>query len=567
MGAAATHARIRLTKFVWCGPCAGDAGGYGARALTTPTPDAQPSPREKKRGRVLDITKELLAEGRNDEVVALVTQLLRRNVELERKLSPFKTREGIAAEQVVMLLDGLVDGVELAEANQKLRTASGIDELAAKATDVKPAKPQPTPRQPPPANLRRVDNVIPVPQAERACPQCGKERDCIGHDVTEVVDLIPAEVIVRVDKREKVACSDCESQVQRAPVGDKVVPGGAIGTTLVANVLVDKYRMGLPLHRQKEQFERRGYDVAVSTLADQVMWGTDLLRPLWRAALAVVLEATIMHLDSTGLSVLDKDTPKGIKLGSLWGYVGVDGDIATALYLYTSTGKKKGQKPGERGPEEVLKLREGFTVADAATLYDSSFKRPGIIECGCNMHARRYFIKAVDRGDARAALPLAAYKKLYDIEEEAREREPGERLVMRQAKSKPLFDELASWAKAHQPHEPPSSPLGQAIGYLLRNEEPLRRFLDNPEVPIDNGIVERLHVRAALTRKNYLFAGSDAGAERAAIAYTLIGSCQLAEVDPVEYLADVMPRMTRRIRINELPALLPAQWKASRARL
>lgn len=497
--------------------------------------------------------------------MALISQLLQRNEELERKQRPFKTREGIGADQVVMLLDNLVDGVELEEANKKLRDASGIDELAAKATDVKPAKPQPTPRKPPPANLRRVENLIPVPDAERSCPQCGQLRGCIGHDVTEVVDLIPAEVIVRVDKREKLACKDCESQVQRAPVGDKVVPGGAIGTTLVANLLVDKYRLGLPLHRQKEQFERRGWDVAVSTLADQVTWGTDLLRPLWRAALAVVLQADIMHLDSTSLPVLDKDSPNGIKLGSIWGYVGVDGELATALCLYTTTGKAKAQTPHEKGPEDVLKLREGFTVADAATLYDSSFKRPGIIECGCNMHARRYYVKAADRGDARAALPLAAYKKLYDIEEEIRGRQPGERLVVRQLKSKPVFDELSSWAKAHQPHEPPSSPLGTAIRYFLNNEEPLRRFLENGNVPVDNGIVERLHVRTALTRKNYLFAGSDAGAERAAIAYTLLGSCQLAEVDPVEYLADVMPRMTRRIRIAELPALLPAQWKAARA--
>jgi transposase len=526
------------------------------------TRDAQPS--EVKRGRVLDMTKELLAGGRNDEVVALVTQLLQRNAELEKKLSPFATREGIGAGQLVLLLDGLVDGIDVEEANQKLRSASGVDELAAKATSVKPAKPPPTPRRPPPANLRRVDNPIDVPQAERACPKCGQQRDCIGHDVTEVVDLIPAEVVVRVDRREKVACRDCQSEVQRAPVGNKVVAGGTMGTTLVASIIVDKYRKGLPLHRQKEEFSRRGYEVAVSTLADQVMWATDLLRPLWRASLAVVLEATILHLDSTGLAVLDKQRLNGITLGSLWGYVGVSEEMATAVYLYTSTGKKKGQKPGERGPEDILKLREGFTVVDAATLFDSSFKRPGIIECGCNMHARRYFVKAVDSGDARGALALAAYKKLYDIEEEARGCPLGERLIMRQVKSKPLFDELASWARAHQPSVPPSSPLGKAIGYLLRNDAPLRRFLDYPEVPIDNGPAERLHVRTALTRKNYLFAGSDAGAERAAIAYSLLGSCQFAGVDPVEYLSDVMPRMTRPIRIDELPALLPAQWKASR---
>lgn len=180
------------------------------------------------------------------------------------------------------------------------------------------------------------------------------------------------------------------------------------------------------------------------------------------------------------------------------------------------------------------------------------------------MQHARAALSHQSRGDARAALPLAAYKKLYDIEEEVREADAAQRLDVRTSQSKPVFDELADWCRAHQPHEPPSSPLGQAIGYFINNEQPLRRFLENGDVPIDNGIVERLHVRAALSRKNYLFAGSDAGGERAAIAYTLLGCCQLAEVDPVEYLADVMPRMTRRIRIADVSALLPAQWKAAR---
>ncbi len=135
------------------------------------------------------------------------------------------------------------------------------------------------------------------------------------------------------------------------------------------------------------------------------------------------------------------------------------------------------------------------------------------------MRSRRYFPKALDRGDSRAALPLAAFKKLYDIEDEIRDRTAEEKRAVRQASSKPVHDELVAWCKAHQPHEPPSSPMGTAIRYLLNHQIALRRFLDDGRVPVDNGIVERLHVRTALTRKNFLFAGSDTGAERAAIAY------------------------------------------------
>ena len=107
--------------------------------------------------------------------------------------------------------------------------------------------------------------------------------------------------------------------------------------------------------------------------------------------------------------------------------------------------------------------------------------------------------------------------------------------------------------------------MGRAINCLLNHREALQRFLDDGIIPIDNGAVERLHVRAALTRKNFLFAGSDAGGERAAIAFTLLGSCQLAGVNPVEYLADVLPRLAKRIRLIDIPALLPARWKVSRA--
>ncbi len=519
---------------------------------------------------MLEVVRELLALGHLEEALEVIEKLVARNVELEKRLAEVLSRprknEGVSSAQLLLLLDGLAASDEaLKSADERLREASGID--AKKNEEPTTAEPKRSPRvrKPFPPNLRRIENIIPVPDEERSCPKCGAKRQCIGHDVSEVVELIPAEVVVRLDMREKLACQSCEGELVRAPTGDKVVAGGMMGTRLVASLLVDKYRDGLPLHRQKQRFARMGFDVSVSTLADQVTWATDLLRPLWRSAMAVVLGEKVMHLDGTGIAVLDRDVESGIKLGTLWGYVGGEGDRWTALYLYASTGKKTGQREGELGPEDVLHLRRGYTVADASSLFDKSFRREQLIECGCNMHARRYFTKALDGGDARAALPLAAFKKLYQLEEEIRDRDADGKRAERQLRSKRVYDELSAWCRAHQPHEPPSSPLGRAIGYLLNHEEALQRFLDDGVVPIDNGIVERLHVRTALTRKNFLFAGSDAGAERAAIAYTLLGSCQLADVDPVAYLADVLPRLSRRVRIIDLPALLPANWRRSSA--
>jgi len=526
----------------------------------------------EKRGPVLEVLRELLTERRDSEVLALFSKLVVRNSELERRLMQMLSRghknEGVSTAQLRLFLDALAatgvdasdDGApDLSGANDKLREASGIDAATASAAE-KPAK-QPPLRRPPPANLPRVPNPIDVPAAERACPVCGAERTCIGHDVTEVIELEPARVVVRVDRREKLACVPCDGELARAPMGDKVVSGGRLGSKLVAALIVDKYDDGLPLHRQKRRFERMGVDLAVSTLADQVTWATDLMRPLWRMAIEQVLAAMVMHLDATGLPVLDKDAAGGKRLGALWGYVG---DENVAAYLYASTAKKNAQRPGELGPEEMLARRTGYTVADASNLFDHSFERPDLVECGCNMHGRRYWTKALDAGDTRAALPIAAYKKLYEIEAKIRGLAPDEKLAVRQVESKPVFDEIVSWAEAYKPHETPSSGLGPAIRYMTNHKVALGRFLEDGVIPIDNGIVERLHVRAALTRKNYLFAGSDTGGERAAIAYTILGCCRLVDVNPVEYLADVLPRLARGLRLRDVPAMLPAAWKAAR---
>jgi transposase len=532
------------------------------------SPEPTVAPQEtQRRGQVLEVLRELLAQGNTEQVLAVVAKLVARNTELEKRLAEAQSRgkknEGVSSAQLRLLLEGLTGAANEPQqmADAKLREASGIDNKRDEPTEKQARKKQPAVRRPMPKNLRRVDNLIVVPEQERPCPRCGTLRECIGHDVTEVLELIPAEVIVRVDKRQKLACGECEAEVVRAPVGDKVVAGGKLGTQLVAQVLVDKYRDGLPLHRQQERFERLGVTLPISTLADQVTWATELLQPLWRASMEAVLGATVMHLDATGLPVLDESKAGGLKLGSLWGYVG---DEQTALYLYTSTGKKLGQLEGELGPEDFLAKREGRVVADASNLFDKSFQRPTLIECGCNMHARRYFTKALDAKDTRAALPLAAFKKLYQVEEQISGLSPEAKHIARQHTSKPVYDELVAWCTVHRPYEPPSSPLGRAIKYLLNHQSALRRFLDDGAIPIDNGIVERLHVRTALTRKNFLFAGSDAGGQRAAIAYSLLGSCELCELNPVEYLGDVLPRLARGVRLADVAHLLPARWKAAR---
>jgi transposase len=547
-------------------------------AEATPDLSTELMPRGELRGSVIDVVGALLADNERDAVLEIVRKLVADNAEMTRRLARiaarFKKSEKVGKAQLVLFLDALQRGEgepevddasepdEIDDVDGKLRATSEIDaddDLAALTT-----RPPRQPSAPIPAHLPRVDNPIAVPPEQRACPKCGRERECIGHDVTEVIELIPAKVIVRRDAREKLACSPCEGELVRAPLADKIVASGKLGLALVAQLLVEKYVDGLPLHRQRERFQRLGIDLSVSTLCDQVQWCTDLLRPLWRAALAEVIAARVMHLDGTGLPVLDRTIQGKTRLGTLWGYVGVNECETIAAYLYTSTGKKVAQESGEMGPQDVLALREGPTVADASNLFDASFRRAALIECGCNMHGRRYFVKALDNNDKRAALPIAAYRKLYQIEDEIRALDPEAKLAVRIERSRPVFDSLANWCRVRKKYEPPATPLGKALQYFTNHEVALGRFLDDGCVPMDNGIVERLHIRAALTRKNFLFAGSNAGGERAAIAYTIFGSCRLAGIDPIAYLADVLPKLTRRVRLLDVPALLPPRWTRTR---
>ncbi len=559
-------------------------GDVDQRAPTTQGTSAERSTGEL-RGSVIEVARALREDNDWDAVLALVGKLVAENADMSRRLAQvkrsFKTSEKVGRAQLVLFVDSIARGEgegddaasadgpdELDEADAKLRTASGIDDRSEDDLTKRTTRPprQPANRTPAPDHARRVDNPLLVPAHHRPCPRCGAERTCIGHDVTEVIELIPAEVIVRRDVREKLACKACEAEVVRAPTGDKVVASGKIGLGFAATLLVEKYVDGLPLHRQRERLARLGLDIAVSTLTDQIKWSTDLLRPLWRAALAECIAARVMHLDGTGLAVMDGTVPGNKKMGALWGYVGVNAGEVIAAYLYMSTGKATAQRPGELGPQDMLDLREGPTVADASGLFDASFAKDKLIECGCNMHARRYFVKALDAGDKRAALPIAAYKKLYEIERELHDNglEPDAVLVQRRERSKPIWDELVSWCTVHKKHEAPSSKLGIALRYFTNHQVALARFLDYGYVPMDNGIVERLHVRTAMTRKNYLFAGSDAGAERAAIAYTILGACRLVGIDPLEYLRDVLPRMTRKVRLVDLSDLLPHRWKQRR---
>jgi len=218
----------------------------------------------------------------------------------------------------------------------------------------------------------------------------------------------------------------------------------------------------------------------------------------------------------------------------------------------------------KEGPQSLLRERVGYIQADADPKLDGLFTGPGAkaIEVACWMHARRYWVRALDAGDLRAAHPLEIIKKLYKVEREAKKQRagPDEVFRMRQEQSVTLLNELGKWISANYQSERPTSPLAEAMGYTLRQWDALKRYTEDGQLPIDNGGVERAIRAVAIGRRNYLFAGSDTGGERAAIAYTILGSCDLTGVNPWAYMRDVFEKLASAWPKKRLEELLPAQW-------
>jgi transposase len=550
-----------------------------ATTTTTATDDELDGP-------VLEVVAKLLEQGRNKEVLEAVKALVARLEQLERQNAALnrrtmKANEGVSSAQLRLLLGGLDEqqqhdpaepepapapDTKTADEQLRLRAEAAAElarqrELAKKGEATGKPKPR---KKPLPDTLPRHENIIEVPESELKCPCCNADRPVIGYDVSEVIELIPARLRVRRDKHEKRACKACEKLVV-APRGEKIVANGQFSCSFAAFVVHYKYDYGMPLHRQIKMFLTMGLVLAVSTLCDQVKWVAELLQPLWRCAVEQVHESNVKHLDGTGLAVLDRNHPKGTRTGTIWGIAGGESTKPeVAAYLYATTKKAVGQIEGELGPSDILAEWKGIAVLDGDVLFVEQCKREELLYCACNMHARRYFVKALDSGDTRAALVIGAFKGLYQVEEDVRDASDAERLAARQARSTPIYDDIVMWCKAYQPDTPPKSPLGKAISYLLNRELALRRFEHDGAIPIDNMAAEHNFVSVALTRKNYLFAGSDAGAERAAIIYTILRCCRLAGVEPLEYLNAVLPVLAAKIRTADVPKLMPAAWATQR---
>lgn len=502
----------------------------------------------------------LIVEGRTVDLVQLVLGLLTsmqdRSTFLELEIGRLirkhlgKTSERVSDAQLDLLRDLLGSGE--GEASE---TAPTLPPPEAELPEPKKRPQKGHGRKPLPEHLPRVEVEHRVPDAERPCPHCGAERVCIGHETSEQLEYVPASFRVIVDKREKLACGRCDQGVVVAPPVEKVIDKGRPGPGLLAQVVVAKYADHLPLTRQQKIYAREGVDLPVSTMVDWVAAVHGSVAPLALRIGELALASHVLQADDTGIKVLDKDAPGGAKRGHLWCYVG---DATWSVYRYAPDWCKE-------EPHSFLKTRRGWLVADAYKGYDDLFTRPDAtaIEVACWAHARRPFAELALDGDPRAGPILEHIRVMYAVESRATEDavDAEERLARRGETSSGLVDQIVGMCGELRGRYPPSDALARAAGYVINQQRALARFLEDGRLPIDNTLVERRLRPIAIGRRNYLFCGSDTGADRAASAYTLLGCCALAGVDPRAYLTWVLTQLELcRFPASRIDELLPANW-------
>jgi transposase len=404
-----------------------------------------------------------------------------------------------------------------------------------------------------PAHLPRIERVVDVEST--ICPCCSGALHRIGEDVSERLDIVPAQFRVIVVRRPKYACRACEEVVLQAPAPARLIEGGLPTDGTVAQVLVSKYADHLPLYRQAQILARHGVMLDRSTLADWVGRAAFLLRPVHERLLAVLKTSGKLFADETTAPVLDPGRGR-TKTGQLWAYARDDRpwggtDPPGVAYVYA---------PDRRAERPIAHLAgfRGVLQVDGYGGYKVLAERGEVRLAFCWSHVRRRFYELAQAGPAPiASEALARIAALYKIESEIRGRSAEERRTVRQARSRILLEAFEPWLREKLAIVSQKSKLADAIRYALSRWAGLGLFLDDGRVEIDSNVVERSIRPLALTRKNALFAGSDGGAEHWAVLASLIETCKLIGVEPQAYLADVITRIVAGHPNSRLDELLP----------
>jgi transposase len=472
---------------------------------------------------------------------------------LRFQLARYRRAEfGRSSEKLEREANQLELAIEALEADQAERLAAASPVVAAIVESAIEAK-KPA-RRTLPDHLPREEIIHP---ARCACPSCGGALRRIGDEITETLDYVPGRFRVIRHVREKLSCRACDTIVA-TPAPDHAIARGRAGAGLLAHIVVSKYDDHLPLYRQAEIFAREGVNLETSTLSGWVGATAAALAPLIDALAADVIASDTLHVDDTPVPVLAPGAGK-TKTGRLWTYVRDERPFAgdrppAALFCYSPD--RKGEHPRSH-----LKGFTGVIHADGYAGFNELFAGNRMTEAGCWAHVRRKFFDvhaAIGSPIAKEALDRIG--QLYGIEETIKGLPPDHRRRERQQQSKPIAEALAAWADETVRKLSRKSELAAAFRYMRARWVALVRCFDDGRLALDNNPAERALRGIAVGRKNWLFAGSDAGGRRAAAMYSLIESAKLNGINPQLYLADVLARIADH-PARHIVELLPWNWQ------
>jgi len=404
-----------------------------------------------------------------------------------------------------------------------------------------------------PEHLPRTEVRHDVSPKDRVCA-CGREKSCIGEDVSEQVDIEPAKITVNRHVYPKYACPYCKDGVTSAPPAPSPIERGMAGPGLLAYVLVNKFSDHLPTYRQQDILTRHGFFVARSTLCDWLAQCAQGLSPLVDLMRERALMSLVLNADETPVSVLDR-TRDSTRTGYFWVYVG-NSDNPYTIYDYRDSRSRE-------GPARMLKNFRGYLQTDAYASYESVVLESAgrIIPVGCWAHARREFFDARLNQGYEAHYVLSLVGQLYDIEDEVRSYSPEARLAARQERSVPILGRLEKFLREQKGQALPKSQYGKAVGYALNHWAELCRFTESGLLEIDNNIAERTMRLCAIGRKNWLFVGSDRGGETAATCFSILAGAKRHRIEPFVYVRDLLVAISTGE--PDWNALLPDVWIAA----
>ena len=415
-------------------------------------------------------------------------------------------------------------------------------------------------RQELPANLPRVERILPCTPEQCVCQSCGKETVVIGYDESSQLDVEPAKYFVLVTKREKRACRSCEELgVVSAPLPPRIIDKCLASDRIVIDTVISKYCNHTPLHRQSMILARDiGLEISRATLDGWVLRVGELLIPMVAAMRRELISGSYSQANETPVDVQMHEGRGKNHQAYLWQYSRPGGSVVFDFRL----GR------GRDGPKRFLGQFEGILQTDGYTAYDQ-IGGTRMVHAACWAHARRQFFEAVQLNprDPVATPIVARMDELFAIDAEARRRVISltERHALRQERAKPLLDDIRSKVEAAQSVALPSSALSKACQYTLALWRKLTRFPEYPELELSNNLAENSMRPVALGRKNWIHIGSPQAGPKIAAILSVVESCRRLKLPVRDYLAAVLPGFGD-LPIQRLPDLTPAACVAQHTR-